>query len=231
MLFKNRKRILSNSHPPSLSLSPQKKTRRSKLPDHNNQDPKRDNAQWEKQNSLSGKNRGRWSARLERAGGTAPSSPRRGTSRRGGKPNIRIKSAQERGMTGAGMDGVLSHDLSSSRNFSETRGGAEGGAKLPAAAAPPPGEPGSVDGAHQSSSSDFVPKCDITGKDALSALHRAGSQQCRQEIANIVCRHQAGQLMPQVLPQFCPQTGKKKLHTDLNMFSKYKSVIDWSTFS
>ena len=110
-------------------------------------------------------------------------------------------------MTGAGMDGVVPHDLSSSRNFSETRGGTDGAAKLPAAAIP--GEPGSVDGAHQAPSSDFVPKCDIIGKDALSALHRAGTQQCRQEIANIVCQHQAGQLMPDTLPQFCPQLGEK----------------------
>ncbi|XP_070779509.1 xylosyltransferase 2 [Enoplosus armatus] len=183
----------------------ERKTRRSKLPDHNSQDPKRDAVLWEKQNSLSGRNRGRWSAKLERTGGTAASALRRGTSRKGEKPNIRLKSPQERGMTGAGLDGVVLHDLSSSRNFSETRGGADGAAKLPAA--PVQGEPGSVDGAHQTPSSDFVPKCDITGKDALSALHRAGSQQCRQEIGNIVCQHQAGQLMPDALPQFCPQLG------------------------
>ena len=114
-------------------------------------------------------------------------------------------------MTAAGMDGVIPPDLSSSRNFTETRGGADGAARLPAAAAAMPGEPGSVDGAHQAPSSDFVPKCDITGKDALSALHRAGSQQCRQEIANIVCQHQAGLLMPNALPQFCPQLGEKLL--------------------
>ncbi|XP_060945302.1 xylosyltransferase 2 isoform X2 [Limanda limanda] len=185
----------------------EKKSRRSKLPDHNSQDPKRDPALWEKQNSLSGRNKGRWSARLERTGGTAASALRRGTSRRGGKPSIKQKSPQERVMTGAGMDGVIAPDLSSSRNFSETRGGTDGAAKLPAAAAAIPGEPGSVDGAHQAPSSDFVPKCDITGKDALSALHRAGSQQCRQEIANIVCQHHAGLLMPNALPQFCPQLG------------------------
>uniref|UniRef100_A0A4W6BQB0 Xylosyltransferase 2 n=1 Tax=Lates calcarifer TaxID=8187 RepID=A0A4W6BQB0_LATCA len=151
----------------------ERKTRRSKLPDHNSQDPKRDIALWDKQNSLSGRNRGRWNTRLERTGGTASSSLRGGTNRRGGKPNLRMKSPQERGMMEAGMEGV----------------------------------PGSVDGAHQAPSSDFVPKCDIVGKDALSALHRAGSQQCRQEIANIVCQHQAGQLMPDALPQFCPQLG------------------------
>lgn len=181
-------------------LSPQRKTRRSKLPDHNSQDPKRDGTQ----NSLSGRNRGRWSTRLERTGGTAASATRRGNSRRGGRPSNRLKNLQERGMTGGGVDAVVSHDLSSSRNFSETRGGTDG--KLPAAVIP--GEPGSVDGAHPGPNTDFVPKCDIVGKDALSALHRAGSQQCRQEIANIVCQHQVGQLMPDVLPQFCPQPGE-----------------------
>ncbi|XP_062295183.1 xylosyltransferase 2 isoform X2 [Scomber scombrus] len=177
----------------------ERKTRRSKLPDHNSQDPKRDAVLWEKQK----RNQGRWSSRLERTGGTAASALRRATSRRGGKPSNRLKAPQERGMTG--LEGVVPHDPSSSRNFSEIRGGTEGAAKLPAAAMP--GEPGSVDGAHQAPSSDFVPKCDIIGKDALSALHRAGSQQCRQEIANIVCQHQAGQLMPDTLPQFCPQLG------------------------
>uniref|UniRef100_A0AAX7VAJ2 Xylosyltransferase 2 n=1 Tax=Astatotilapia calliptera TaxID=8154 RepID=A0AAX7VAJ2_ASTCA len=135
----------------------------------------KDNAQ----NSLSGRNKG----------SNGASALRRGSSRRGGKPNIRLKTPQERGMTGVGVDGIRP----------------DGAGKLPAAAIP--GEPGSVDGAHQAPNSDFVPKCDIIGKDALSALHRAASQQCRQEIANIVCQHQAGQLMPESLPQFCPQLG------------------------
>lgn len=93
-------------------------------------------------------------------------------------------------------------DPSSSRNYS-----AGGVAKVNPAVVLL-GEPGSVDVAHQVPSSDFVPKCDIVGKDALSALHRAASQQCRQEIANLVCQHQAGNLMPNNLPQFCPQLGK-----------------------
>ncbi|MEQ2202130.1 hypothetical protein XENOCAPTIV_025142, partial [Xenoophorus captivus] len=171
--------------------------RRSKLPDPNSQDSKRD-----KSNSLSGQNRGRWSARLERQRGTAAITQRKGSSRRAGRPSVRQKTPQERGVAAAGLDAVVSHDLSSSRNFS-----LDGAAKLQAAGIP--GETGSVDGAHQAPNGDFMPKCDITGKDALSALHRAGSQQCRQEIANIVCQHRAGQLMPKALPQFCPQLGEK----------------------
>lgn len=110
-------------------------------------------------------------------------------------------------MLRAGLGGGVLHDLFSSRNYSDARSGTDGAAKLPAGAAML-GEPGSVDGAHQAPSSDFVPKCDIIGKDALSALHRAESQRCRQEIANIVCQHQAGRLMPGTLPQFCPQLGE-----------------------
>lgn len=175
----------------------QGKTRRSKLPDSNSQDSKRDKA-----NSLSGQNRGRWSARLERQRGTAAVPQRKGSSRRAGKPSARQKTPQERGVAAGGLDGVVSHDLSSSRNFS-----LEGAGKLQAVGIP--GEPGSVDGAHQAPNSDFMPKCEIIGKDALSALHRAASQQCRQEIAGIVCQHQAGQLMPEALPQFCPQYGEE----------------------
>ncbi|XP_005807072.1 xylosyltransferase 2 [Xiphophorus maculatus] len=175
---------------------PEGKTRRSKLPDPNSQDSKRDKA-----NSLSGQNRGRWSTRFERQRGTATLPQRKGGNRRAAKPGVRQKTPQERGMAAAGLDGAVSHDLSSSRrNFS-----LDGAAKMQAAGIP--GEPGSVDGAHQAPNGDFMPKCDIVGKDALSALHRARSQQCRQEIANIVCQHQAGQLMPEALPQFCPQLG------------------------
>lgn len=195
----------------TMRLFPQRKTTWSKLPDHNNnQDPKKDGALWEKQSSLSGRNRGKWGARLERTGGTAASALRRGNGRKGAKQGGKLRGPQGRGVADVGLDGAVPHDLSSSRNLSDSRGGADGAARLPPAAIP--GEPGSVDGAHQApASSDFAPKCDIAGKDALSALHRAGSQQCRQEIANIVCQHQAGQLMPESLPQFCPQLGEEGL--------------------
>lgn len=176
------------------------------MPDHNSQDPKRDTPLWEKQKSLLGRNKGKWSNKLERTGGTAASALRRGTSRKGEKSGIGLKLPVVRGVIQTGLDGVVLHDLSSSRNYSDTRSGTDGAAKFPAVAML--GEPGSVDGAHQAPNSDFAPKCDIMGKDALSALHRAESQQCRQEIANIVCQHQAGRLMPDTLPQFCPKLGE-----------------------
>ena len=109
------------------------------------------------------------------------------------------------GAMGGGADGIgAPPDPSGNRNLSEGRVGS------PPLAPAAVGEPGSVDGAAQvPGGGDFVPKCDIIGKDALSALHRAGSQACRQEIANIVCRHQAGLLMPKALPQYCPHSGEK----------------------
>lgn len=192
--------------------------RRSKLPDHNSQDPKRDSAHWDRQKS--GRSRGRWSGRAERpggGGGTPANGPRRGNA--GRKAADKPGAGQQQAGPEVGPEGVVAvavvHDLSSSRNLSEARG-----ERLPppGAAGAIMGEPGSVDGAHQAPSSDFVPKCDIMGKDALSALHRAGSQQCRQEIANIVCQHQAGQLMPDALPQFCPQLGEQHVINKLLLF-------------
>lgn len=104
------------------------------------------------------------------------------------------------------VDAIAPYDPSSSRNFTDMKG--QEGGKFPPGAQ---GEPGSVDGAPQVPSNDFVPSCEIVGKDALSALHRAGSRQCRQEIANIVCKHQAGELMPQALPQYCTHHGIRSL--------------------
>ncbi|KAJ1096997.1 hypothetical protein NDU88_002127 [Pleurodeles waltl] len=55
---------------------------------------------------------------------------------------------------------------------------------------------------------DLPPKCEITGKEAISALSRAKSKHCRQEIADIYCQHRQGKLMPEKVPRFCPLEGK-----------------------
>ncbi|XP_069876373.1 xylosyltransferase 1-like [Dipodomys merriami] len=55
---------------------------------------------------------------------------------------------------------------------------------------------------------DQPPKCDISGKEAISALSRAKSKHCRQEIAETYCRHKLGQLMPEKVTRFCPLEGK-----------------------
>ncbi|XP_063315020.1 xylosyltransferase 2 isoform X1 [Pelobates fuscus] len=70
------------------------------------------------------------------------------------------------------------------------------------------GDTGSVEGAPLTTDHSFSPKCEITGKDALSAYSRASTSKCQQEIANIVCLHQAGQLMPQRVARYCHLTGK-----------------------
>lgn len=56
---------------------------------------------------------------------------------------------------------------------------------------------------------DFVPTCDITTKEAVSAIHRAKTQRCKQEISNVTCLIQRGLLYPTVLPNYCPNNGFK----------------------
>lgn len=55
---------------------------------------------------------------------------------------------------------------------------------------------------------DEPPKCEISGKEAISALSRAKSKECRQQIAEVYCRHKEGQLMPEAVPRYCPIEGK-----------------------
>lgn len=89
-------------------------------------------------------------------------------------------------------------------------GAAAGEALVGAAGFPPQGDTGSVEGAPQPTDNGFTPKCEIVGKDALSALARASSKQCQQEIANVVCLHQAGNLMPKAVPRHCQLAGKRQ---------------------
>lgn len=80
---------------------------------------------------------------------------------------------------------------------------------MAAAGFPPHGDTGSVEGAPQPTDNSFTPKCEIVGKDALSALARASTKQCQQEIANVVCLHQAGNLMPKAVPRHCQLAGER----------------------
>lgn len=62
-------------------------------------------------------------------------------------------------------------------------------------------------------SSDIIkyaqtPKCEITGKEAISALSRAKTKECRQQIAEVYCRHKDKQLMPEKVTRYCPLEGK-----------------------
>lgn len=55
---------------------------------------------------------------------------------------------------------------------------------------------------------DQPPKCEVTGKEAISAMSRAKSKQCRQEIADVYCQHKQGKLMPEQVTRFCALEGK-----------------------
>ncbi|KAB0796113.1 hypothetical protein PPYR_10174 [Photinus pyralis] len=54
---------------------------------------------------------------------------------------------------------------------------------------------------------DFVPACKITTKEAISAIHRAKTQKCKQTISNITCLISADLLYPKELPNYCPNDG------------------------
>lgn len=51
----------------------------------------------------------------------------------------------------------------------------------------------------------FQPSCDITSRDALSALNRARSKDCKKQIANIACQVQSNQFYPKALSSYCPK--------------------------
>ncbi|RWS08792.1 xylosyltransferase oxt-like protein [Dinothrombium tinctorium] len=50
---------------------------------------------------------------------------------------------------------------------------------------------------------DFKPNCVITRKESISAIQRAVTQRCKQEIANISCLINEDKLYPKYLPRFC----------------------------
>lgn len=51
----------------------------------------------------------------------------------------------------------------------------------------------------------FTPVCNIQSKDAVSALQRAKTKDCRQHIAQIACAIQAGEFYATHLPSHCPR--------------------------
>lgn len=60
---------------------------------------------------------------------------------------------------------------------------------------------------------DQPPKCEISGKEAISALSRAKTKECRQQIAEVYCRHKERQLMPEKVTRYCPVEGEYTLFT------------------
>uniref|UniRef100_A0A8C6UJC0 Xylosyltransferase 1 n=1 Tax=Neogobius melanostomus TaxID=47308 RepID=A0A8C6UJC0_9GOBI len=51
-------------------------------------------------------------------------------------------------------------------------------------------------------------QCEISGKEAISALSRARTRECRQQIVEVYCRHKERALMPERVPRYCPVEGK-----------------------
>lgn len=52
------------------------------------------------------------------------------------------------------------------------------------------------------------PQCEISGKEAISALSRAKSRECRQQIVEVYCKHKDRALMPEKVPRYCPTEGE-----------------------
>lgn len=55
---------------------------------------------------------------------------------------------------------------------------------------------------------DFDPACSIKSPDAISAINRATTQKCKEELVNISCLIQSNKLYPKKLPSFCHLRGK-----------------------
>uniref|UniRef100_A0A8C5GGV6 Xylosyltransferase 1 n=1 Tax=Gouania willdenowi TaxID=441366 RepID=A0A8C5GGV6_GOUWI len=75
--------------------------------------------------------------------------------------------------------------------------------RLQVAASPRPQRP-----SNGTASPPVRQQCEVSGKEAISALSRAKSRECRQQIVDIYCKHQQGTLMPSKVPRFCPLPGK-----------------------
>ncbi|XP_068581876.1 xylosyltransferase 1 [Cebidichthys violaceus] len=56
------------------------------------------------------------------------------------------------------------------------------------------------------------PQCEISGKEAISALSRAKSRECRQQIVEVYCKHKDRALMPEKVPRYCPIEGKANVN-------------------
>uniref|UniRef100_A0A6Q2YDP4 Xylosyltransferase 1 n=1 Tax=Esox lucius TaxID=8010 RepID=A0A6Q2YDP4_ESOLU len=59
---------------------------------------------------------------------------------------------------------------------------------------------------------DRPAKCEVSGKEAISALSRAKTKECRQQIAEVYCRHKESQLMPEKVTRYCPIEGKANVN-------------------
>ncbi len=55
----------------------------------------------------------------------------------------------------------------------------------------------------------YRPKCQVEHKDAISAIERASTAQCKQELADVACKDQTGTFYPKgPVPNSCPLRSK-----------------------
>lgn len=54
---------------------------------------------------------------------------------------------------------------------------------------------------------DFKPACDVKSREAISAIHRARTQSCKQQIVNKTCLIQNGNFYSEALPHSCLAEG------------------------
>ncbi|XP_066603549.1 xylosyltransferase oxt isoform X2 [Prorops nasuta] len=71
---------------------------------------------------------------------------------------------------------------------------------------------------------NFIPPCEITGREAVSAVTRAQSQICKQRIVNVTCLSQQGLLYPERLYSSCPHsTGFERTPNNIGCFKDDKT--------
>ncbi|KAL0822523.1 hypothetical protein ABMA28_004572 [Loxostege sticticalis] len=76
---------------------------------------------------------------------------------------------------------------------------------------------------------DFKPSCEIQNREAISAIHRAKTQNCKQEIVNLTCLIQGGSFYPKRLPNAC--TGNNVVYGNhLGCFKDEKKLRILSSF-
>ena len=69
------------------------------------------------------------------------------------------------------------------------------------------------------SATDLSFPCNITGKEALSAINRATTKGCKQEIVDLMCSLEKGLVYPTSLPRSCPnQVDKTRQGKNLGCF-------------
>lgn len=70
---------------------------------------------------------------------------------------------------------------------------------------------------------DFIPACEIKSREAISAIHRAKTQLCKQQILNKTCLIQESNFYPEKLTNVCPHN-EKSYGTYLGCFVDEKKM-------